>query len=55
MSLSQSPFHRTVSNRPKVLKDEDYIEITSAKGGIHEEHAVMIALKPEKDPVTSKT
>ena len=34
--------------------DEDYIEITSAKGGIHEEHAVMIALKPEKDPVTSK-
>ena len=34
--------------------DEDYIEVTSAKGGIHEEHAVMIAFKPEKDPVTSK-
>ena len=34
--------------------DEDNIEVTSAKGVIREEHAVMIAFKPEKDPVTSK-
>ena len=35
--------------------DEDNIEVTNAKGVIREEHAVMIAFKPEKDPVTSKT